>query len=194
MNPKNFFAELKRRNVYKVAVAYAVVAWLFIQAASILFPTFEAPAWVMKVFVSLLVLGFPVALVFSWAFEITPEGIKRESEVEPNKSISRHTGRKIVALTIGLAVVAAGLLAFQLLRGTSNQKSANQPGDAREMSEKSIAVLPLVNTSGDAANDYFSDGLSEELIAVLAKIPGLKIIGRSSSFLFKGKSDDSRLF
>jgi TolB-like protein len=192
MNPHNFFAELKRRNVYKVAVAYAVVAWLLIQAASILFPTFEAPSWVMKVFVSLLVLGFPVALVFSWAFEITPEGIKRESEVEPNKSISRHTGRKIVALTIGLAVVAAGLLAFQLLRGTSNQKSANQPGDAKGMSEKSIAVLPLVNTSGDPGNDYFSDGLSEELIAVLAKIPSLKIIGRSSSFLFKGKSDDSR--
>jgi TolB-like protein/Flp pilus assembly protein TadD len=188
----NFFAELKRRNVYKVAVAYAVVAWLLIQAASILFPTFEAPAWVMKVFVSLLLLGFPVALVFSWAFEITPEGIKRESEVEPNKSISRHTGRKIVALTIGLAVVAAGLLAFQLLRGTSNQKSANQPGDAKRMSEKSIAVLPLVNTSGDSGNDYFSDGLSEELIAVLAKIPGLKIIGRSSSFFFKGKSYDSR--
>jgi TolB-like protein/Flp pilus assembly protein TadD len=192
MNPHNFFAELKRRNVYKVAVAYAVVSWLLIQAASILFPTFEAPPWVMKVFVAVLVLGFPIALIFSWAFEITPEGIKRESEVEPNKSISTYTGRKIVALTIGLAVVAAGLLAFQLLRGTSHQKSANQPGDARGMSEKSIAVLPLVNTSGDPGNDYFSDGLSEELIAVLAKIPGLKIIGRSSSFLFKGKSDDSR--
>ena len=159
MNPHNFFAELRRRNVYKVAVAYAVVAWLLIQAASILFPTFEAPPWVMKVFVAVLVLGFPVALVFSWAFEITPEGIKRESEVEPNKSISRHTGRKIVALTIGLAVVAAGLLAFQLLRGTSHQKSANQAGDARGMSEKSIAVLPLVNTSGDSGNDYFSVGL-----------------------------------
>src|SRR5260370_5870496 len=127
MKAGNFFAELKRRNVYKVAVAYAVVAWLSIQAASILFPTFEAPPWVMKVFVAALVLGFPIVLVFSWAFEITPEGIKRESEVEPNKSISTHTGRKIVALTIGLAVVAAGLLAFQLLRGTS----ANQPGDAK---------------------------------------------------------------
>jgi serine/threonine-protein kinase len=192
MNPKNFFGELKRRNVYKVAVAYVIVSWLLIQAASILFPTFEAPPWVIKVFVAVLVLGFPIALIFSWAFEITPEGIKRESEVEPNKSIRTHTGRKIVALTIGLAVVAAGLLAFQLLRGTSRQKSANQPGDARGMSEKSIAVLPLVNTSGDPGNDYFSDGLSEELIAVLAKIPGLKIIGRSSSFFFKGKSDDSR--
>jgi TolB-like protein/Flp pilus assembly protein TadD len=188
----NFFAELKRRNVYKVAVAYAVVSWLLIQAASILFPTFEAPVWVMKVFVVIIALGFPAALIFSWAFAITPEGIKRESEVEPDKSISTHTGRKIVALTIGLAVVAAGLLAFQLLRATSHQKSANQPGDATGMSEKSVAVLPLVNTSGDPGNDYFSDGLSEELIAVLAKIPGLKIIGRSSSFFFKGKSDDSR--
>src|SRR5438552_6203942 len=134
----NFFAELKRRNVYKVAVAYMVVAWLLIQAASILFPTFEAPAWVMKVFVAVLVLGFPIALIFSWAFEITPEGIKRESEVAPNESISRHTGRKIVALTIVLAVVAAGLLAFQLLRGTSKQKYDNQSTDARGISEQSI--------------------------------------------------------
>src|SRR5206468_1438386 len=188
---RNFFAELKRRNIYKVAVAYVVVAWLSIQAASILFPTFEAPSWVMKVFVAVLVLGFPIVLTFSWAFEITPEGIKCESEVEPNNSISRHTGQKIVALTIGLAVVAAGLVAFQLLRGTSNQKSANQPGDARGITEKGIAVLPLVNTSGDPGNDYFSDGLSEELIAVLAKIPELKVIGRSSSFFFKGKSADS---
>src|SRR5438132_12797468 len=116
MNNRNFFAELKRRNVYKVAVAYAVVAWLLIQAASILLPTFEAPAWVMKVVVMLLALGFPAALIFSWAFEITPEGIKRESEIEPNKSISAHTGRKIAALTIVLTVVAAGLLAFPWLR------------------------------------------------------------------------------
>src|SRR5205809_4284882 len=113
---KEFFAELKRRNVYKVAVAYAVVAWLLIQAASILFPTFDAPAWVMKVFVAVIVLGFPPALIFSWAFEITPEGIKRESEIEPNKSISHHTGRKIVAVTIALAVVAAGLFVYQLVQ------------------------------------------------------------------------------
>jgi serine/threonine-protein kinase len=189
----NFFAELKRRNVYKVAVAYAVVSWLLIQAASIFLPAFDAPPWVIKMFIIVILFGFPVALIFSWAFEITPEGIKRESEVEPGKSISTHTGRKIIALTIGLAVVAAGLLAFQVLRGTSHQKSANQSGDARGVSGKSIAVLPLVNTSGDPSNDYFSDGLSEELIAVLAKIPSLKIIGRSSSFLFKGKSDDSRM-
>ena len=116
MSKPNFFAELKRRNVYKVAVAYAVVSWLLVQAASILFPTFEAPAWVMKVFVTILVLGFPVALILSWAFEITPEGIRRESEVAPDESITAHTGQKIIALTIALAVIAAGLFAFQMLR------------------------------------------------------------------------------
>src|SRR5438874_7970122 len=100
VNSRNFFAELKRRNVYRAAVAYAVVAWLLLQAASILFPTFEAPPWVMKVFVAVIVLGFPVALVFAWAFEITPEGIKREEDVAPNESITPHTGRKIVGITI----------------------------------------------------------------------------------------------
>ena len=97
MNPRNFFAELKRRNVYKVAVAYAVVAWLLIQAASILFPTFEAPAWVMKVFVSVVAFGFPIALVLAWAFELTPEGIRRTEEIAPDESIARRTGRKIGA-------------------------------------------------------------------------------------------------
>src|SRR5437870_9470674 len=112
----NFFSELKRRNVYKVAVAYVVVAWLLIQAASIFFPAFDAPSWAMKIFIIVIIFGFPVALIFSWAFEITPEGIKLESEIEPNKSITRRTGRKIAALTIVLAVIAAGLLVFQLLR------------------------------------------------------------------------------
>ena len=113
MNSRNFFAELKRRNVYKVAVAYAVVAWLLIQAASILFPTYEAPSWVMKVFVAVIALGFPTALIFSWAFEITPEGIKRESEINPATSIARKTGRKIIGLTVGVAMIAAGLFAYQ---------------------------------------------------------------------------------
>src|SRR5213594_349468 len=148
MNPKNFFAELKRRNVYKVAVAYAVVAWLLIQAASILFPTFEAPAWVMKVFVAVIVVGFPIALVFSWAFEITPEGIKRESEVTADESITHHTGRKIVALTIVLAVVATGLLIFQFVRPRSTV-TPRQSEAATAISNKSIAVLPFDNLSGD---------------------------------------------
>src|SRR6266542_5343831 len=111
----NFFAELKRRNVYKVAVAYAVIAWLLIHAASIFLPVFDAPAWAMKIFIIVIIFGFPVALIFSWAFEITPEGIKLESEIEPSKSIKLRSGRKIVAVTIALAVVAAGLFVFQMV-------------------------------------------------------------------------------
>src|SRR5690349_21177214 len=102
---RNFFAELRRRNVYKVAVAYLVVSWLVIQAASILLPTFDAPGWAMKLVVAILIVAFPVTLVLSWAFEITPEGIKLESEISPNESMTRHTGRKIVGITSALAVV-----------------------------------------------------------------------------------------
>src|SRR5436853_3643809 len=106
MNLKKFFAELKRRNVYKVAVAYAVIAWLVIQAASIFLPAFNAPQWAMQLAILILAIGFPIALVFSWAFEITPEGIKREEEVSPNESITRKTGQKLVRLTIALGVIA----------------------------------------------------------------------------------------
>src|SRR5438128_3498644 len=152
-----FFAELKRRNVYKVAVAYAVVAWLLIQAASIFFPAFDAPPWVMKVFLIVLILGFPVALIFSWAFEITAEGIKLESEIEPSKSIKRRTGRKIVAITIALAIVAAGLFVYQLLgrdrwarRSDVETAESRRPGGASlPVDQKSIAVLPFVNMSAD---------------------------------------------
>jgi TolB-like protein/tetratricopeptide (TPR) repeat protein len=179
----NFFGELKRRNVYKVAVAYAVVAWLLIQAASILFPTFEAPSWVMKVFVVVIVLGFPAALIFSWAFEITPEGIKRESEIEPNKSITAHAGRKIVALTIALAVVAAGLLAFSVL-----QTPPTPPATRAPIMNRSVAVLAFANLSDDKGSEYFSDGISEELLTVLQKIPGLHVAARTSAFSFKGKN------
>jgi TolB-like protein len=185
MKIANFFAELKRRNVYKVAVAYAVVAWLLIQAASILFPTFEAPGWVMKVFVAVVAAGFPIALILAWAFELTPEGLKRTEFAGEPPTKAPHNRVWIYVVTIGGAI-SIGL--FFLGRYTVTSK---QSGSV-EAPAKSIAVLPLVNTSGDPGNDYFSDGLSEELIAVLAKIPGLKIIGRSSSFLFKGKSDDSR--
>jgi len=183
----NFFAELKRRNVYKVAVAYAVVAWLLIQAASILLPTFEAPAWVMKVVVMLLALGFPAALIFSWAFEITPEGIKRESEIEPNKSISAHTGRKIIALTIALSVVAAGLFTFNLFR-TRSTTTPRQTEATTAPPNKSVAVLAFANLSDDKGSEYFSDGISEELLTVLEKIPGLHVAARTSAFSFKGKN------
>ena len=184
MNPKNFFAELKRRNVYKVAVAYAVVAWLFIQAASIFFPAFDAPPWVIKIFIIVVIFGFPVALVLSWAFEITPEGIKLESEVAPNEAITRRTGRKIVGITVVLAVIAAGLLAFNLFR----TKPTTPPITAAPITNKSVAVLAFANLSDDKGSEYFSDGISEELLTVLQKIPGLHVAARTSAFSFKGKN------
>jgi TolB-like protein/Tfp pilus assembly protein PilF len=186
VNRGNFFAELKRRNVYKVAVAYAVVSWLLIQAASILFPTFEAPPWVMKVFVVVLLLGTVPALIFAWAFEITPEGIRRESEIAPNESISQHTGRKIVALTIAVALLAAGLFAFQLLRPkTVRLPSVATPGSppppTSAVPEKSIAVLPFESLSDDKTNAYFAAGIQDEILTRLSKIADLKVISRSST-------------
>src|SRR5262249_33967319 len=189
---KNFFAELKRRNVYKVAVAYLVASWLLIQIATQVFPFFEIPNWAVRLVVLLLILGFPAALVFSWAFEITPEGIKRESEIESDKSITRKTGRKLVGLTVVLAVIAASLLVFQLVRPKPEpQKSVTpQPsGEAKaERSPRSVAVLAFDNLSDDRGSEYFSDGISEELLTVLQKIPGLHVAARTSAFSFKGKN------
>src|SRR5216684_7392 len=187
MNQRNFFAELKRRNVYKVAVAYAVVAWLLIQAASIFLPAFDAPAWVMKIFIIVIIFGFPVALIFSWAFEITPEGIKLESEIEPSKSIKRRTGRKIVALTIALAVVAAGLFVYQLVRPKSDTSSSPT---AAPIAKKSIAVLPFDNLSRDPDNAYFCEGVQDEILTRLAKVADLKVISRTSTQHFKSAPDN----
>src|SRR5215472_275464 len=187
MKIDNFFAELKRRNVYKVAVAYAVVSWLLIQAASILFPTFEAPPWAMKVFVAVIALGFPIALVFSWAFEITPEGLKRESEIEAGKSISHHTGRKLVGITIVVAAIATALFVFQLVRPHLTS-TGDLSASVNAVSEKSVAVLAFDNLSDDKGSEYFSDGISEELLTVLQKIAGLHVAARTSSFSFKGKN------
>src|SRR3954470_13814593 len=114
MDPGKFLAELKRRNVYKVAVAYAVVAWLLIQAASILFPTFDAPPWVMKAVVVVIAIGFPIALIIAWAFEMTPEGIKRTEDVSPDEKIPRASRRKFAALIVSVAVVAGGLLLLKM--------------------------------------------------------------------------------
>ena len=113
MPHRNFFAELKRRNVYKAVVAYVVAAWLLIRIATQVFPFFEVPSWAVRLVVLVLVIGFPIALVLSWAFEIAPERIKREEEVSPNESITHRTGRKLVGIMIALAVIAAGLLTFQ---------------------------------------------------------------------------------
>ena len=187
MKSPDFFAELKRRNVYKVAAAYLVVSWLLLQAASILLPTFEAPTWLMKALVVIIGLGFVLAVSISWAFEMTPEGMKRTANVstDEGRSMPYWSKRKFAAFIVGIAVIAAGLFVYQLLRtpgSTSAPKSDN----------KSIAVLPLLNESGDPKDEYFSDGLSEELISALAQIRELKVIGRSSSFRFKERKEEPK--
>src|SRR5207249_3806929 len=131
MKIDNFFAELKRRNVYKVAVAYAVVSWLLIQAASIFLPAFDAPPWVMKIFIIVIIFGFPVALVIAWAFEMTPEGMKRTENVSPDEVIPHWSKKKFAALIVGVAVIAAGLLAFQLLR--SSRSTITATADAKSI-------------------------------------------------------------
>ncbi len=198
MEERSFFAELRRRNVYKVAAAYIVISWLIIQAASILFPTFDAPQWVMKVFVAVLLLGFLPALVFAWAFEITPEGIKRESEIAADKSVAHHTGRKIVAITVVFAVIAAGLLFFQIFRpkvvtvAEAAPVKTLTPETSIAAPEKSIAVLPFENLSRDPDNAYFADGIQDEILTRLSKIAALKVISRTSTQKYKSTPENLR--
>ena len=184
MNPRNFFAELKRRNVYKVAIAYAVVAWLLVQIATQVFPFFEIPNWAVRLVVLLSALGFPVALILAWAFDLTPEGIRRTEHVDVTPG-QRSGNRTWIYIVVLAAAFSVGLFFL-------GRHSARGPAARDGASEKSIAVLPFANQSGDPAQEYFSDGLSEELINDLAQIAELRVIGRNSSFQFKGKGGDSR--
>lgn len=190
MSQHNFFAELKRRNVYKVAVAYAVIAWLLIQAASILFPTFEAPPWVMKVFVTVVAAGFPIALVLAWAFEMTPQGMKRTENVSPHEIIPYWSRRKFAALIVTVALAAAALLAFQFFRTKGSPAAAlkKDPSSvAATIPQKSIAVLPFASLSEDKANEYFANGIQDEILTRLAKIADLKVISRTSTQQYQSK-------
>jgi adenylate cyclase len=184
MNLLNLFGELKRRNVYKVAITYAVVAWLLVQAASILLPTFDAPTWVMKALVVFLALGFVISVMISWAFEATPQGLKRTENVPPDAVLPTWSPRKFATFIVAVAVIAAGLFAFNLFR----TKLASPPTTAAPITNKSVAVLAFANLSDDKGSEYFSDGISEELLTVLQKIPGLHVAARTSAFSFKGKN------
>src|SRR5438132_629193 len=193
MNQRNFFAELKRRNVYKVAVAYAIVGWLLVQVATQVFPFLEIPNWVVRLVIALVAIGFPIALIIAWAFELTPEGIKRTEDVHLPSGSSSKNRTWIYVAVIG-AAISVGL--FFIGRYTAPRTSATErehpPAVAGPLPQKSIAVLPLLNESGDPKDEYFSDGLSEELIAALAQIRELKVIGRSSSFRFKERKEEPK--
>jgi adenylate cyclase len=183
VNLRNFFGELKRRNVYKVAIAYAVIAWLLIQIATQTFPFFEIPNWIVRAVIVLLLLGFPVALVIAWAFELTPEGLKR-TEVADELPRKSARSRAWIYIVIVAGAISVGVFFFGRYTATSKQSGLT------EVPPKSIAVLPFVNMSADKNDEYLSDGISEELITALSKITGLQVKARTSSFAFKGKSED----
>jgi TolB-like protein/tetratricopeptide (TPR) repeat protein len=180
---RNFFSELKRRNVYKVAVAYAVVGWLVIQIATSTFPVLEIPNWAAKLVIAVVLLGFPIALVIAWAFEMTPEGMKRTEEVAPDEKIPQWSARKFAALIATVAVLAAGLLCYQILRPKMTVAPA-----AIAVPEKSVAVLPFENLSSDKENSYFADGIQDEILTRIARIGDLKVISRTSTEKYRGRA------
>jgi TolB-like protein/Tfp pilus assembly protein PilF len=184
MNPRNFFGELKRRNVYKVAVAYGIVAWLLMQVASQIFPFFEIPNWAVRLVVLLLIIGFPVALILAWAFELTPEGLKRTEDVDLAASSAPRKHAWIYVVIIG-AAISVGL--FFVGRYT-----ARNTASASELPAKSIAVLPFDNLSRDPDNAFFAEGVQDEILTRLAKVADLKVIARTSTKKFKSAPNDLR--
>jgi len=180
MNLAKFFTELKRRNVYKVAVAYAVVAWLLIQVATQVFPFFEVPNWAVRLVVLLIVIGFPIALVIAWAFELTPEGLKR-TEVADAAPAPRSRSHAWIYVVLIAGALSAGL--FFLGRFTASTKQSV----STEASTKSIAVLPVDKLGRDPDNAYFASGIQDEIITRLAKIADLKVISRTSTQQYQSK-------
>jgi TolB-like protein/Tfp pilus assembly protein PilF len=192
MSEPNFFAELKRRNVYKVAVAYGIVGWLIVQVGTSVLPTFHAPDWVAQTLIVLVLLGFPVALVIAWAFEMTPEGMKRTDDISPNEALPQWSKRKFALVFVTLALIAAGLLGWQLLRTKILSPSTETTIASAPILEKSIAVLPFENLSSDKENAYFADGIQDEILTRLATIADLKVISRTSTMRYKSKPEDLR--
>ena len=184
MNPKNFFTELKRRHVYRVAIAYGVVAWLLMQIASQIFPFFEIPNWAVRLVVLLLVIGFPIALIIAWAFELTPEGLKR-TEVADAMPTRPSAHRAWIYVVIIAAALSAGL--FFVGRYTTPNRAMTSG-----LPEKSIAVLPFDNQNRDPDIEYLSDGIPESIISSLSELPKLKVMSRNSVFHYKGKDTDAQ--
>jgi TolB-like protein/Flp pilus assembly protein TadD len=195
----SLFSELKHRNVLRVAIAYLAVSWLLIQIVETLFPIFGLADELVRLFVIILVIGFPLILIFSWLYELTPEGLKLEKDVDRTGSLEHHTGKKLDRAIIVVLALALGYFAFDKFVLDPSRDAAREEAVARQartdalvesFGENSIAVLPFVNMSDDASNEYFSDGISEELLNLLAKIPQLRVISRSSAFSFRGDDID----
>ena len=195
------FEELKRRNVFRVGIAFIIVAWLLLQVVDILVPMLELPDWVGRLVLLLLLVGFPVALLLAWAFELTPDGIKRDKDVDRSQPTAGATGQKLNLLIIGGLVMAVGYFMWErevrddavevtasqaANEAAHEQQAAVEPGPRRQ----SIAVLPFVNMSSDQEQEWFSDGLTEEILNALARTPDLLVAARTSSFKYKGSEED----
>jgi len=195
-----FIEELKRRNVFRVVIAYVIIAWLILQVGDTLAPALRLPESINTILAFFLILGFPLAIFLAWAYELTPEGLKKEKDVNRTKSITHVTGRKLDYFIIAVLVLTLGYFAFdkfvldqsrdaEMVQATIEAVTEQATeSDKEETVDKSIAVLPFVNMSDDASNEYFSDGISEELLNLLAKVPELRVIARTSSFAYKGKN------
>ncbi|MBW2495196.1 MAG: hypothetical protein JRE43_10630, partial [Deltaproteobacteria bacterium] len=202
----SLIAELKRRNVFRVGAAYGIVAWLLVEVASVVLPTFEAPEWVMKVFTFLVILGFPLALVLAWAFELTPEGIKRETGADREESVAHSSGRKIDFAIIALLAIALTYVVvdkYVFPTGTESGTAAvpvqaveesDDPAsaDAEDAREKSVAVLPFANRSVKAEDAFFVDGMHDDILTHLAKIRSLKVISRTSVMEYRDTTKNLR--
>ena len=188
---KNFYTELKRRNVFRVGLAYVVVSWIALQFVDVVQEPLDLPLWLPKVVIVLLAIGFPIALIISWAFELTPEGLVKTAHADKNNSITARTGRKINNLIISGLALAVVFLLVERFFPDSGQPGAPVP--EAQAAKPSIAVLPFVNMSGDPEQEFFSDGMTEEILNVLAKNRALRVAGRTSSFAFKGKNEDMRV-
>src|SRR6266481_757992 len=184
VNPKNFFGELKRRNVYRAAVAYGVVAWFLTQLTTQVFPFFEIPNSAVRFVVIALAIGFPIAMLLSWLYEFTPEGIVRTEDLDPvqARSVQRATGRILDFIIIGVLLLVIAMLIV------GRRPFYRQTGES--ISQKSIAVLPFENRSEDKANAYFADGIQDEILTRLSKIADLKVISRTSTQHYKSAPEN----
>ena len=187
-----FLQELKRRNVFRVGAAYAVAAWLIFQVIETVSDPLGLPEWTEAFFIVLLLAGLPLVLIFAWAFELTPEGLKKTREVDKTESVTAHTGKKLNYTIIAVLILALGYSMWErqgLVERTEPIAGAAD-GEVVQTVAASVAVLPFVNMSADPEQEYFSDGISEELLNLLAKIPELRVPARTSSFQFKGQNLD----
>src|SRR5215510_10718639 len=194
MSGRNFFAELKRRNVYKVAVAYAIVGWLTIQVATQVFPFLEIPNWVVRLVIALIAVGFPIALIIAWAFELTPEGIRRTEDVDLAASARQPRKHAWIVVVIVGAALSVGLFFFGRYSAQTPRQDASaartEAATGSSISQKSIAVLPFENLSDDKGAAYFAEGIQDEILTKLASIADLKVISRTSTAKYKSKPED----